>query len=392
MYNFDKVITRKGTGSSKWNGMYEKNPNVADNVVPLSVADMEFEHPQELRDGLKEFCQNGIFGYTSPTDAYFNAVTNWFVRRHGWKIEKEWITLTPGVVNAFTTGILAVTEPGEGVIVMSPVYYPFFRAIENTGRKIVNCPLIYKDNTYTIDFDLFEKLAAESTSKAFLMSNPHNPVGRVYTKEELLKIADICYKNGLVVLSDEIHCDFIMSGYKHVPFGTLDHPAVETAVICTAPSKTFNLAGFQVSNIVIKDAALRDKYRAAGGYRNNLNCFAYQACRICYDKCEKWFDELLVYIEGNYNALKDYVEKNMKYAKVTKLEGTYLMWIDFTALGLSNEELEKIMINDAQAFLDEGYIFRDGGSGFERINLACPRSILLETIERMDKALAPYAK
>lgn len=381
-------------GSSKWNQMIEWNPNTAPGVIPFSVADMELKHPPELIEGLKSYLDEAILGYTAATPAYYEAVCGWMERRHSWKVDKDWIVFTPGIVNAFYEAINAFTEPGDGVMIMSPVYYPFYSAIEVNSRRVVDNPLILGDDgVYTIDFADFEAKAKEPNTKLLLLCSPHNPVCRVWKKEELEKIGRICNDNNVLVLADEIHFDFIMPGHKHTVYATISEEFEQNVILCTAPSKSFNLAGLQCSNIIIPSDKLRKAYqeqlqKSAMGRR--LNIIAFKGCELAYTKCEEWFDELLGVIWDNFNAIADYCKNNLPKVKVTPLEGTYLMWLDFRAYGLSNDELEQIMHMDAEVFLDEGYLFGEAGGGFERINLAAPKSTLLAAMERVKKAMAKY--
>jgi len=393
-YDFETLVSRKNSGSSKWTQMYDWNSNAADDVVPLSVADMEFKTPPEIVDGLKEYLDTAILGYTKAYRSYYEAVISWFDRRHGFKIEKDWIVNTPGVINAFYAAINAFTEKGDGVIIFRPIYYPFSVGIENTKRIIVNCPLIETDGYYTIDFDKFEELAKVSKNKAIIFCNPHNPVGRVWTKEEVEKVAEISLRNNLLIISDEIWADFTMPGYKHYTMGLVENGIGDRLILCTASSKTFNLAGLATSNIIVKNKELREKYnemliimRSAA-----VNSMGLKACEVGYNQSEKWFDELLLVIDKNQKIVKAFFDKNFPEIKARLSEGTYLQWIDFRKLNMSNEELERFMHMDAQFFTDEGYVFGKEGSGFERINLAAPAWVIERELERLGKALKKIYK
>jgi len=350
-YDFTTRVNRKGQGSFKWEDMYAKKPNVADGIVPLSVADMEFKNAPEIIEGLKNYLDQVVLGYTTANKEYKKAVCNWMKKRHNFEIQEDWIINTAGVVPAFFSAIQEFTKEGDGVIIMTPVYYPFFNAINLQGRKLIDCPLIEKDGMYYIDYDLFDKLSQVSKNKVLLFCSPHNPVGRVWTKEELKKLSDIILKNEVLLLSDEVHFDIIMPNKKHTVFQTIDDKLAERTITFTAPSKTFNL--------ILSFCA----------------------------KCEEWLKECLEVIYKNQQLIVEFFEKNYPEIKVIKNEGTYLLWVDFRALNMEPEDLEKFMINEASIFLDEGYIFGENGKGFERFNLAAPTSVIEETLQRLDKAL-----
>ncbi|MDR3259577.1 MAG: pyridoxal phosphate-dependent aminotransferase [Fusobacteriaceae bacterium] len=393
-YDFKTRVSRKNQGSSKWELMYEWNPNVSDGVVPLSVADMEFKTIPEVVDGLKKYLDEAVLGYTKAYASFFEAVTSWCSRRHGYKIENEWIVTTPGVVNAFFGAVNAFSEPDDGIVVFRPVYYPFFMAIERNKRKLVNCPLIETNGYYTIDFDKFDQLTKNPKVKMLILSSPHNPVGRVWKKEELEKLAKIAIKNDIIVVSDEIHCDLIMPGHKHTVMASISPEIEDRLITCFAPSKTFNLAGLATSNIIIKNKEMRDKYIETLTTMRSIavNIFGYKACEIAYNEGEKWLEELLQVIDTNQKIVSEYFEKNFPKIKAPLVEGTYLQWVDFRALGLSDAELEKFMHMDAEFFTDEGYVFGSEGSGYERINLAAPSEIIVEAMERLGKSLRKIYK
>ncbi|MGF0095897.1 MalY/PatB family protein [Peptoniphilus sp. SGI.035] len=388
-YDFKTRVNRKGQGSLKWKDMYEKKRDVSESVVPLSVADMEFKHPEELISGLKEHIENTVLGYTGPTDEFKQSVVNWMQRRHNFKIEKDWIVNTSGVVPAFFNAIREFTKEGDGVIIMSPVYYPFYNAIKLQNREIVDCPLAEKDGYYTINYELFDELSKNSKNKILLFCSPHNPVGRVWKKEELEKLADIIKKNDVLLLSDEIHFDLIMPGYEHTVFQTIDEEIAERTITFTAPSKSFNIAGMGMSNIIIKNKELRERFINALESISAIPTTAvgYKACQIAYDKCEQWLDECIDVIDGNQRLVNSFFEKRFNNIKAPLIEGTYLQWVDFRSLGFDKEKLEKFMIEEAELFLDEGYIFGKNGEGYERFNLAVPKEVLEEALERLDKAL-----
>ncbi|WP_087033847.1 MalY/PatB family protein [Trichococcus palustris] len=388
-YDFDNLINRTNTGSYKWEQMKGWNPNVSKEVIPFSVADMELKNPPEIIEGLKSYLDDLVLGYTIPTKGFTDAVCGWMEKRHNWQIEPEWIVSTPGVVYAFYTAIKAFSEPGDGIIINPPVYYPFYSGIELNDRKVVKSPLVQDGMTYTIDYDDLEKKAADPNNKVLLFCSPHNPVGRVWKKEELEKVADICLRNNVLIISDEIHNDLIMPGYEHTLFATISDDVANNLIVCTAPSKTFNLAGMQLSNIIIPNKEIRERFVKENEKNgvNTLNILGYKACEIAYTQCEGWLDQLIQLIYENHNILKEYMSENLPQIKVYDIEGTYLQWFDFRALGLDKDELETFLHTEAEVFFDEGYVFGDEGNGFERMNLACPTETMLQGLEQLKVAI-----
>lgn len=399
-YDFDTQIDRSNTGSVKWQLLFGgenlDTPRIGDDcfgenrVIPMWVADMDFRSPQPVIDALAARVQHGIFGYTLATDDYKTSVCGWMRRRHNWDAKPEWIVTTPGVVPALHWLVRAFTAPGEKVIIQSPVYYPFYSATESTKRTVARNPLI-RDHAgrYSMDFDALEALAAKPDVTCAILSSPHNPVGRVWTPDELQRFGDICTRNGVFVIADEIHADLILSGFTHTSYGTLEDRLVQNSAICTAPSKTFNLAGLQTSNIFIASSSLRERFQneihSNGMFDPNL--LGMVACKAAYDHGEEWLTELLSYIEGNFATLKSFLETHLPELKLIKPEGTYLAWIDCRTLGLDKMELKRKMLCDARVFLDDGFIFGPEGDGFERINLACPRPLLIEALTRIKSAI-----
>lgn len=388
-YNFETAPDRRGTGAFKWNSMYEAKPDISDGVIPFSVADMEFQNPQPLLDGMAKYVSQAVYGYTGPTHAYYESVINYMKRRHNWDIQKDWIITTPGVVPALNELVKAFSEPGDGVIITRPVYYPFSMAIENSGRKLVNVSLINRNGHYEMDFEGLEKAAKDPTTKLMILCSPHNPIGRVWTEEELRKLASICNSNGVMILSDEIHFDFVFPGHKHTVLATLSDEIAQNNIFCTAPSKTFNLGGVQVSNIIIPNPKLRERYNE---YHKSmgmlaLNMFAYKVGELVYNTCGDWFEELMQVLDTNRKLVEQYITTYLPQIKVIPLEGTYLQWLDCRALGMSGKELETFMQEKAELFFDEGYIFGEEGDGFERWNLACPTKYIQEGLERLRKAV-----
>ncbi|MDY3751861.1 MalY/PatB family protein [Christensenella minuta] len=385
-YDFETCIDKRNSGSVKWRDMLEKQPDVPEGVVPLSVADMEFKTAPEITAGLKEYIETQALGYTEATDTYYDAVAGWMKDRHGWDVKREWIVTTPGIVLALGLAVRAFTQPGEGVIIMTPVYYPFYMVVEKQGRKLAENELKNRAGRYEIDFDGLEKKAEDPNNRMLLLCSPHNPVGRVWTREELARVSEICARNGVLVVADEIHHDLIMPGYSHTVFTQAGDP--ENVIVCTAPSKTFNLAGMQVSNIIIPNEGLRRRfrnYKAESGLRE-LGALSYRACELAYTRCAGWLNGLLAVLDENRRLTERFAAQELGRAHVTQLEGTYLQWIDLRAYGLTGKELERKMLG-AHLFLDEGYIFGKTGAGFERINIACPSRVLEEALSRMKDAL-----
>jgi len=385
MYNFDKEIERRHTNSVKFDGDKAQNPD----MIPMWVADMDFETLPEVKEALVKRAEHGVFGYAAVTDSYYQAVINWLNKRHHFHVEKDWIVTTPGIVTALKLAVRAFTKENDKVLIMKPVYYPFDFSIDWNHRTIVECPLIFEDNHYTCDFELFEKTIVDNDVKMFIFCNPHNPIGKVWTREELYQIGTICKKHHVIIVSDEIHMDFIYQGHQHIPFYNVDESFKDMTVICTAPSKTFNLAALQTSNIIIADEKLRqlfvDEKNASGV--NDPNIFGLDACEAAYTYGEQWVDELVEYLQGNIDFMRDFLETRLPDLKLIEPEGLYLIWVDMRSLGMNKDELEDFMLNKAHLWLDEGYIFGTGGEGFERFNLACPRQVLKRALLQLEKAI-----
>lgn len=385
MYNFDKVINRKQTNSIK----YDREKAQDSRIIPMWVADMDFETLPEVKEALLKRAEHGIFGYAAPTENYYQAVINWMKDRHHFDIQKEWIVPTPGIVTALKLAVRAYTHPSDKIMIMKPVYYPFDASINLNGRTVVECPLLFDGEQYTCDFELFEKQIIDNHVKMFILCNPHNPIGRVWTRDELYQMGKICQKHHVYVISDEIHMDFTYKNHNHVAFYNVDESFKDFTIICTAPSKTFNLAALQTSNIVIANEEMRkmfvDEKNASGV--NDPNIFGLDACEAAYTYGAKWVDELLVYLQGNIDYMKDFFAEHLPDIKVIDPQGLYLVWVDMRSLGMNNEELEEFMLKKAYLWLDEGYIFGTGGAGFERFNVACPRSILKQALEQLEKAI-----
>lgn len=388
-YDFTTKINRTGTGSLKWEAMLASNPNVDAGIVPLSVADMEFKMPPELTEGLKRYLDDAILGYTGPTVAYKEAVQNWMKMRHNWRIESDWIVPAAGIVPALFNAVRAFTEPGDGIILLTPVYYPFFRAVKRQGRNAALCTLCEQNGRYTIDFEALERLAKDPRNKAVMFCSPHNPVGRVWTKVELQKVKEILLAHNLLLFSDEIHFDIIMPGYEHTVFQSLDTELADRTITFTAPSKTFNIAGLGISNIIITNEKVRKRFIESQeiGAGTLFTALGYKACEICYTQCNAWLEECLTVIDTNQRMVQRFFEMHHPEIKAPLIEGTYLQWLDFRALELEYKILERFMTRTAQVFFDEGYIFGEEGKGFERMNLAAPTAVIAETLDRLDSAL-----
>lgn len=385
--NFNIVVNRKNTNCLKYDFAVRRGR--PENVLPLWVADMDFKVAPEITQAIEKRVAHGIFGYSEVKEEYFEAVAAWMEQKHGWHVKEDWLVKTPGVVFALAMAVQAFTEPGDAVIIQQPVYYPFSEVIADNGRRIVDNTLELKeDGKYHINFEDFEQKVKENHVKLFLLCSPHNPVGRVWTKEELKKIAAICRKYDVIVVSDEIHEDFVFNG-KHQVFADLSEDAKNRTITCTAPSKTFNLAGLQVSNIWIANPKLREKFKkqiAAAGY-SQLNTLGLTACEAAYRYGGEWHAELLGYLKSNLNFLREFLQTRLPEVKLIEPEGTYLVWLDFGSLGLTEEQREELFTKKAGIWLDSGVIFGAAGEGFERINIACPRSILKDALERIERAV-----
>lgn len=388
MFDFNELIPRRGTNSYKWDGAADER------VLPLWVADMDFRTAPEIIDALRDRVEHGIFGYTRVPDTYYEAVTGWFARRHGWTIDREWIIYTSGVVPALSATIKALTRAGDRVLVQTPVYNCFFSSIRNNGCLVEENRLIYEDGTYRIDFDDLERKAADPRVTLMLLCNPHNPAGRVWTSDELMRIGDICLRNGVRVVADEIHCELVFQPHRHVPFASLADDFGSRAaefmtntVVCVSPSKAFNIAGLQIANIIAADPDVRRKIDRAINDNEvcDVNPFGVEALIAAYNKGEAWLAALLEYLCGNYRFLKEYFAAHMPQLTVTRLEGTYLVWVDCRRLGLTSETLCRRMLDEQLLWLNEGTMYGAAGEGFVRINIACPRSRLEEALERMSR-------
>jgi len=379
-YDFDNVIDRRDTYSIKYD---LAGKGMAEDVIPLWIADMDFQSPPCVIEALAKCVEHGIFGYSKPYDDYYDIVKSWYKRRFNWTTEQEWVVITSGVVVALHNAVNALSEPGDGVVIQQPVYHPFETAVTRTGRKLLVNNLVYENSKYSIDFDDFEEKIR--TAKLFILCNPHNPVSRVWTLEELTRMGEICVKHGVIVIADEIHQDFIYQGHRHYVFADIDPGFADITVTCTSPSKTFNIAGIPHSNIFIKNKELRKMFKQehASNSPTHPGIMSFVSCMAAYEKGEDWLEELLVYLAGNMALIRSMLEENTKKIKLIEPEGTYLAWLDCTDLGLEAKELDKQIIHKAKLWLCGGAMFGAAGEGFQRVNAACPQSVLKEAIDRL---------
>ncbi|MCL1912260.1 MAG: pyridoxal phosphate-dependent aminotransferase [Leptospirales bacterium] len=389
-YDFDKLNERKGTCSFKWDSLEASYGDAS--LLPLWVADMDFQSPREVIDAVTERARHGIYGYSFIPDNYYSAAVNWIAKRHGWHIKPEWILHSPKVVTALNMAIQAFSESGDGVIIQQPVYHPFMNSITNNNRKILNNQLVFSESKYTINFDDFEKKASLPNTKIFLLCSPHNPSGRVWTKDELAKMAGICLRHDVIIISDEIHSDLIFTGCRHIPIASILNEIAERTVSCYAPSKTFNLPGLESSFVVISSSELKNKMKQQF-MRNSLsaNIFGPLAHTAAYTHGEEWLSQVMEYIENNYNFTKSFFENELPSVRVIEPEATYLVWLDFRSYKLSAEALKQKLRKEARVALNEGDVFGSGGEGFARLNIACPRSILESGLKQIKSAFANNA-
>ena len=382
-FNFDLVIDRSGTYSIKHDPSSRGMP---EDVLPMWVADMDFQAPPCVTEALENRVRHGIYGYSMPDTEYYDIVQGWFERRFGWKTEKEWIVQTPGVVNSIYIAIRALTEPGDGVVIQQPVYHPFMYAIRDTGRRIINNGLVYDAGCYSIDFDDFEEKL--KNARLFILCSPHNPISRVWARDELFRMGEICLRHGVTVISDEIHQDFVYPGNRHFMFATLDKRFADITVTCTSPSKTFNLAGIQLSNTFIPNRELRGRfakeYRSCG--LGGPGVMGIAACKAAYEGGAEWLEELLLYLSGNFALVREFLHTRLPEIGLIEPEGTYLAWLDFTKLGFPAQELDDLIRDKAKLWLNGGAMFGEGGAGFQRMNIACPRPIIHEGLARLEAA------
>ncbi|MBD9177884.1 MAG: pyridoxal phosphate-dependent aminotransferase [Odoribacter splanchnicus] len=378
-YNFDEIIPRRGTNSLKWDTAGD------DNTLPMWVADMDFRTAPEVIEALEKRAKHGIFGYVKAPETYYASIIGWFQRRHGLTIEKEWILYTTGVVPALSVIVKSLTAPGDKILIQTPVYNCFFSVVRNNGREIVTNSLIYENGTYRMDFDDLEKKAADPQVKLLLLCNPHNPAGRVWTRQELLRLGEICLRNNVRIIADEIHCELVAPGHKYLPFASLSGEFLQHSVTCTSPSKAFNLAGLQVANIFAADEETRNKINQTlkADELAALNSFAAESLIAAYDNGEEWLDELNRYIHDNYLYLKDFLHRHLSRLTALPLEGTYLAWIDCSATGQTSGEIAQTLLEKEKLWINPGSMYGTEGDNFIRLNIACPRTLLTEGLEKI---------
>ena len=385
-YDFDEIIPRRGTNSVKWDIAKE------DGVIPMWVADMDFQAAPCIRQALKERMDHGVFGYTLVPNSYYESIISWFDRRHQWKIDRNWILYTSGVVPAISAIIKALTEPGDKVLVQTPVYNCFFSSIRNNGCTTAENALVRKGNSYEIDFDDFERQAADEKTKVFLLCNPHNPAGRVWTPDELNRMNDICLKHGVRVIADEIHCELVMPGYKFTPFAAVSKACQDNCITTNSPTKSFNIAGLQIANIITNNDTIKQKIDRAININEvcDVNPFGVIALQAAYNEGESWIDQLNLYLWENYKVLKDFFQEYLPKLKVLKLEGTYLVWIDISATGLKADELTNELLQQGKVMVNSGTLYgKTTGADYLRLNIAMPRSLMLEALQRIAQVLQP---
>ncbi|KAF0092007.1 MAG: cystathione beta-lyase [Fusobacteria bacterium] len=380
-YNFDKIVCKQNRESVKW--------SFDDEILPMGIADMDFETLPEIKEAIIERLSRDIYGYSNLQVDYKPTLIEWYEKLHDWKIEEEWLCISPGVSPAIGITIRALANSGDKVILQTPVYPPFFGEITHNGCSIVNNPLLLDESGYHMDYEDLEKKASDVRVKLLLLCNPHNPVGRVWTRDELTKLGEICLRHNVIVIADEIHGDLVFKGNRYIPFASISEDFAKNSITCTAPSKTFNLAGFQVSNIIIPNCKLRAEYEIG---RHNigisrLNVFASGVCTAAYRHGQPWLEELMTYLEDNKNYVLNYIKKYLPQISVIEPEGTYMLWMDFRSLGLRDEQLHNLIFDQAKIVLNEGHTFGQGGDGFQRMNIACPRSIIQEALERLRNAI-----
>ncbi|MDF2632295.1 MAG: aminotransferase [Caproiciproducens sp.] len=387
---FDHVIERKGTNSLKYDFAAERGK--PEDALPLWVADMDFQVPPAVVEALVKSAQHGIFGYSESKQSYFDALQKWYSQNFGWEVQKEWLVKTPGVVYAICAAIRALTKKGDAVLIQQPVYYPFSESILKNDRALINNALIYHDGTYSIDFDDFEAKIVQNSVKLFVLCSPHNPVGRVWTKAELIRMGDICVKHDVLIVSDEIHADFVYRGYRHFVFADLKPEYLDRTITCTAPSKSFNLAGLQVSNIFIANRGIRYQFKeeiTKSGY-SQLNTLGLVTCEAAYEHGREWLDALKNYLAQNLEFTRGFLAEKLPQIKLIEPQGTYLIWLDFSGFGLDEQRLEDLLVNKAKLWLDSGTMFGPDGKGFERINIACPRSTLEKALTQLERAVKDF--
>lgn len=390
-YNFDKVVDRKNSDSKKWCNLEELYGT--NDVLPMWVADMDFKSADEIIEAFKDRADHGVFGYTWKQDSFYEAVINWVKKKHNWDIKKEWILFTPGVVMGLNLGVRELADEGEKIMFQSPIYPPFYRVVENNNRVLNVSPLKHNGEKFVMDFDDIRNKMDKDT-KVMMLCNPHNPIGRVWTKEELTELGNICMENDTIIISDEIHSDFILKGYKHIPIATISKELEQRTVTLMAPSKTFNIAGLGTSIAIIPNDEIRTKYEKAIEVMEigNVNIFGALGLEVAYNHGEQWLKEVLEYIEDNIDYAVDYINKNIPQIKVDRPEGTYLLWLDFNGLEKSTDEIFEALIKVGKVALNDGRPYGENGDGFFRLNIGCPRPILEEGLKRIEKSVKSMVK
>ena len=383
-YNFDEIVNRRGTNCVKWDVENE------DGIIPMWLADMDFPAAPAIRKAVEARAKHGVYGYTIVPDSYYRAITSWFKRRHGWTIDKEWIIYTTGVIPAISAAIKALTMPGEQVLIQTPVYNCFFSSIKNQGCQILENPLKRNGNSYVVDWDDFERKCADEKTTVFLLCNPHNPSGRVWTEAELARMNEICLRHRVAVVSDEIHCELVMPGNKFTPFAAVNEDCKTNGVTLNSPTKNFNIAGLQIANIVCANPVWRRRIgRAINIFEVcDVNPFGPVALEAAYNDSENWMDELNEYLFANYQLLCDTFAKELPQYEVMRLEGTYLVWVDVRPSGLSSDEVAEKLLKEGKVQVNSGTMYgQTTGEGYVRINIACPRATLIEGLKRMVNVL-----
>lgn len=378
-FDFDTIINRHHTGSAKWDSPHDES------VLPMWVADMDFRTAPPIIDALQRRVAHGIFGYASVPDAYFQAVIDWFTRRHGFTMQREWILYTSGVVPALSAILKAVTQPGDGVIVQTPAYNCFFSSVRNMQCQLVENPLINRDGFYEMDFDHLEKVAAQPHVTAMILCNPHNPVGRAWREQELRRVGEICFQHGVMVISDEIHCDLMFPGQTHQPFAALGEAFLRHSVTTHSPSKSFNIAGLQIANIIAADDRIRARVDRALNIHEvcDVNPFGVTALIAAYNDSEAWLDALTGYLHQNYELVSDFIATHLPQLQLTQQQATYLAWIDCRSLAMSSTQLTERLRREGKLMLNAGTVYGDAGGGYLRLNMACPREQLMDGLNRL---------
>ena len=385
-YDFDTPIDRTHTWSIKHD--FKKENGKADDILPLWVADMDFRSPDSVIEALKKAVDHGIFGYSRADESYFDAVAAWYQKRHHLTLQPEWMTCTPGIVFALSIAVRAFTQEGDAVLIQPPVYHPFSRAILRNKRTLVENPLVLKDGHYEMDLEDLEQKVLDEHVKLMILCNPHNPVGRVWTREELTALADICLRHHVYVISDEIHGDFVWQGHEQTPYASISEEACLHSMMCTAPSKTFNLAGMATSNLFIPDPEMRRKFRSEllDVGQENMNRLGLFACRAAYESGGEWLDQLIGYLAGNLALVRDFCKNRVPQIQLVEPEGTYLAWLDCRELGMTDDELMAFFSDEAKVWLDPGTHSGEQGSGFMRFNLGSSRSVIAQALDQIEAA------